>query len=161
MPARDIYHDVVVQALIADGWTITDDPLRIAFGARDFYVDLAAELPIGAERDGQRIAVEVKSFIGASNIRDLELAIGQFTLYREVLARSDPARRLYLAVSITRRVHHVAVHVELRGDKVWLQCDNTDLVVAEDLVAAGIPNNAIVLGFRPVEVRKYTDYAVG
>jgi hypothetical protein len=60
-----------------------------------------------------------------------------------------------------RRVHHVAVHVELRGDKVWLQCDNTDLVVAEDLVAAGIPKDAIVLGFRAPEVRPYTDYAVG
>jgi hypothetical protein len=29
MPARNIYHDAVVQALTADGWTITDDPLRL------------------------------------------------------------------------------------------------------------------------------------
>lgn len=100
MPARDIYHDVVVQALIADGWLITDDPLRLAYGARDVYIDLAAELPIAAERDGQRIAVEVKSFVGASNIRELELAVGQFVLYREILARTDPQRQLHLAVSI-------------------------------------------------------------
>ena len=101
MPARDIYHDTVVQALIADGWTITGDPLRLSFGARDFYVDLAAELPIAAERGEQRIAVEVKSFVGASNIRELELAVGQFALYREVLARSEPGRTLYMAVSVT------------------------------------------------------------
>lgn len=100
MPARDIYHDVAVQALTADGWIITDDPLRLAYGARDVYVDLAAELPIAAERNGQRIAVEVKSFIGASNIRELELAVGQFVLYREILARIDAQRRLYLAVSV-------------------------------------------------------------
>jgi hypothetical protein len=100
VPARDIYHDVVVQALTADGWRITDDPLRLAYGARDVYIDLAAELPIAAERDGQRIAVEVKSFIGASNIRELELAVGQFVLYREILARTDPQRQLYLAVSV-------------------------------------------------------------
>lgn len=37
----------------ADGWTITGDPLRLSFGARDFYVDLAAELPIAAERGGR------------------------------------------------------------------------------------------------------------
>ena len=80
MPARDFYHHVVVEALTADGWNITDDPLRLAFGARDFYIDLAAELPIGAEKGGERIAVEVKSFVGASNIRELELAIGQFAL---------------------------------------------------------------------------------
>ena len=100
MPARDIYHDVVVDALTADGWIITDDPLRLAYGARDVYVDLAAELPIAAERGGQRIAVEVKSFIGASNIRELELALGQFVLYREILARTDAQRQLHLAVSV-------------------------------------------------------------
>jgi hypothetical protein len=42
----------------------------------------------------------VKSFVGASNIRELELAVGQFVLYREILARTDPQRQLYLAVSI-------------------------------------------------------------
>lgn len=68
---------------------------------------------------------------------------------------------MYVGWDGPRRVHHVAVHVEIRGDKVWLQCDNTDLVVAEDLVAAGIPREAIVLGFRAPDVRKYTDYAIG
>jgi len=71
-----------------------------AYGTRDVYVDLAAELPIAAEREGQRIAVEVKSFVGASNIRDLELAVGQFILYREILARIDAQRQLYMAVSV-------------------------------------------------------------
>jgi CBS domain-containing protein len=100
MPARDLYHDVVVRALVADGWRITDDPLRLSYGARDVYVDLAAELPLAAEKDGHRIAVEVKSFVGASNIRDLEQAVGQFVLYREILARLDPARRLVMALPL-------------------------------------------------------------
>ncbi len=100
MPALDYYHSTVVQALVADGWVITDDPLRLSYGARDFFIDLAAELPIAAEKDGRRIAVEVKSFVGASNIRELELAIGQFALYREVLARSDTGRTLFLAVTV-------------------------------------------------------------
>jgi hypothetical protein len=77
----------------------------------------------------------------------------------------DAERRHYLLMYTgwdgPRRVHHVAVHIELKGDKVWLECDNTDLVVAEDLVAAGIPKTSIVLGFRAPEVRPYTDYAVG
>jgi hypothetical protein len=68
---------------------------------------------------------------------------------------------LYMGWDGPRRVHHVAVHVELRGDKIWLQCDNTDLVVAEDLAAAGIPKGSIVLGFRAPEVRQYTEYGVG
>jgi hypothetical protein len=76
----------------------------------------------------------------------------------------DAERRHYLLMYMgwdgPRRVHHVAVHVEVVDGKVWLQCDNTDLVVAEDLVAAGIPRDAIVLGFRAPEVRKYTEYAL-
>jgi hypothetical protein len=40
VPARNIYHDTVATALTADGWTITDDPLRLSFGGRDLFVDL-------------------------------------------------------------------------------------------------------------------------
>ena len=76
----------------------------------------------------------------------------------------DAARCHYLLMYVgwdgPRRVHHVAIHIELRDDKVWLQCDNTDLVVAEDLAAAGIPKSSIVLGFREPAVRQYTEYAV-
>jgi hypothetical protein len=43
MLAKDIYHNVVVQALTKDSWTITDDPLRLQWGSRDLYVDLGAE----------------------------------------------------------------------------------------------------------------------
>ena len=53
MPAQDIFHDVVKNALTKDGWTITDDPLYISFGGVDFYVDLGAEKIIGAEKEGR------------------------------------------------------------------------------------------------------------
>lgn len=78
MPAKNIYHDAVVHALIADGWTITDDPLRISFGNRDLYVDLGAErMTIGAAKGEQRIAVEIQSFLNPSPVRDLQEAVGQ------------------------------------------------------------------------------------
>jgi len=65
MPAKNVYHDAVVDALKADGWTITDDPLTLKVGDRVLRIDLGAEkLPIGAERNGERIAVEVQSFTG-------------------------------------------------------------------------------------------------
>jgi len=131
VPARDIYHDVVVQALTADGWVITDDPLRLAYGARDVYVDLAAELPIAAEREGRRIAVEVKSFIGASNIRELELAVGQFVLYREILARVDAQRQLYLAVSINI---HESLFLEPIG-QLMVETQSLRLLVFDSTIA--------------------------
>ena len=58
------------------------------------------------------------------------------------------------------RVHHPLVHIDIVGDKVWIQTDNTEHGIAPDLETAGIPKSQIVLGFRPVDVRQYTDYAV-
>ncbi|MFN8486664.1 MAG: element excision factor XisH family protein [Caldilineaceae bacterium] len=98
MPARDIFHNAVKNALIKDGWTITHDPYTISYGQEDVFVDLGAERMLAAEKGHQKIAVEIKSFIGKSDIRDTEIAIGQYTFYRSLLQRSEPGRVLYLAV---------------------------------------------------------------
>src|SRR5437588_7300958 len=63
MSRLDVYHDAVRHALEKDGWTITHDPLTLSVGGRDIYIDLGAEMPIAAEKEGRRIAVEVKSFL--------------------------------------------------------------------------------------------------
>ncbi len=73
MPAKDAFHDAVRTALEKDGWTITDDPLFIQFGGVDLFVNLGAEKIIAAEKNGQRIAVEIKSFVGASLISEYTL----------------------------------------------------------------------------------------
>ncbi len=98
MPAKDIYHDNAKNALIKDGWKITHDPLRLSWGSKDMYVDLGAERVLAAERSEQKIAVEVKSFIGLSEMDDTEKALGQYLLYRSVLARTEPERILWLGV---------------------------------------------------------------
>ncbi|MGK7933812.1 MAG: element excision factor XisH family protein, partial [Microcystaceae cyanobacterium] len=64
MPAKDIYHDSVKNALIKNGWRITDDPLSLKIGNKDLFIDIAAEKLLVAEKEEQKIAVEVKSFIG-------------------------------------------------------------------------------------------------
>jgi hypothetical protein len=97
-PAKDTYHDALRSALVKDGWTITADPIRLVWGERDFYVDLGAERVVAAEKAGKRIAVEVKSFLGASPVHDLELALGQFLLYRSILEEQEPDRLLFLAI---------------------------------------------------------------
>lgn len=103
MPRRDVYHQTVIDALTADGWVITDDPLILTYGGRDLYMDIGAEDTISAERAGKKIGVEIKSFVGASDVHDLEVALGQYTLYRDILSEIEPDRSLYLA--IPRRVH--------------------------------------------------------
>lgn len=98
MPAKDIYHDTVRRALEKDGWTITDDPFHLKWGRKDAYVDVGAEKLFVAEKDNRKIAVEVKSFLGKSEMRDLEVALGQFVFYRFLIMRNDPDRQLFLAV---------------------------------------------------------------
>lgn len=97
--AKDLFHNVVKRALQKDGWKITHDPYPLRYGVADIYIDLAATEAIAAEKEGRKIAVEVKSFLGASTISDFHIALGQFLNYRIALEVSDePDRVLYLAI---------------------------------------------------------------
>ena len=98
--AKDIFHNIVKKALIKEDWVITDDPLRLKVGVITFQVDLGAEKVIGAEKAGQKIAVEIKSFLNPSTITDFYNALGQFLSYRLALERNEPERVLYLAVPL-------------------------------------------------------------
>jgi len=98
MPARDIYHNAVKNALIKDGWTITHDPLAVEIEGDRLYIDLGAERVIAAEKGTRKIAVEIKTFGGPSPMADMERALGQYVLYHIFLKRTDPERELYLAV---------------------------------------------------------------
>lgn len=98
--AKDLFHQAVKQALIKNGWTITSDPLIIRIERVKLEIDLAAEKVFAAEKDEQKIAVEVKSFINPSAISDFHNALGQFLNYRLALEMTEPKRILYLAVPI-------------------------------------------------------------
>ncbi|MEH2118563.1 XisH family protein [Nostoc sp.] len=102
MSAKDVFHEVVKKALQKDGWQITHDPLSISVGGVNVSIDLAAEKLIAAEREGEKIAVEVKSFLEKSSaISEFHTALGQFINYRGALRRRQPERVLFLAVPLT------------------------------------------------------------
>jgi hypothetical protein len=102
MSAKDVFHGVVKIALQKDGWQVTNDPLTLSVGGVNLSIDLAAEKLIAAEREGQKIAVEVKSFLERSSaISEFHTALGQFINYRGALRRLQPERVLYLAVPLT------------------------------------------------------------
>ena len=98
MPAKDTYHNEVKNALIKDGWTITDDPYVIKYEDAELYADLAAEKPIAAERQGQKIVVEIKSFAGKSQMYEFHNALGQYMVYRKLIQLTEPEYKLYLAI---------------------------------------------------------------
>jgi hypothetical protein len=98
MSRRDKFHDAVKHALEKEGWTISHDPLPLKIGNLKLEVDLGAEKLIGAQKDNQKIAVEVKSFLKTSKITEFYHAFGQFFPYKVALQQLEPDRILYLAV---------------------------------------------------------------
>ena len=57
-------------------------------------------------------------------------------------------------------IHHTPLHIDIINNKIWIQYDDTEEGIATDLLEAGVPAQDIVLGFRPAELRPYTEFAV-
>ncbi|MEP7037526.1 MAG: XisH family protein [Acidobacteriota bacterium] len=100
MPRLDKYHEAVKNALIKDGWTITDDPLTVEYEDVFLYTDLGAERALAAIKGTEKIAVEIKVFGSRSLFSDFEKAIGQYQLYRLFLGKLEPDREVFMAISL-------------------------------------------------------------
>lgn len=96
--ARDKFHFEVREALEKEGWKITHDPLLLKIGRIQVQIDLGAERLIAAEKEGEKIAVEIKTFGNVSFITALYEAVGKYIIYRNFLKSTQPDRVLYLAV---------------------------------------------------------------
>jgi hypothetical protein len=79
-------------------WGHSCRPLSLQYKDVDLYADLAAERPIAIEREGRKIVVEIKSFVGRSLMTDLHLAIRQYQVYHMLLRETAPDYDLYLAI---------------------------------------------------------------
>lgn len=96
--AKDLFHQVVKDALTKDGWNITHDPFPVDYGDVQMQIDLGAERLLAATKDQTIIAVEIKSFVRPSAISEFHTAVGQYLNYRRALRAQEPNRVLYLAV---------------------------------------------------------------
>ena len=100
MAAKDLFHEQVRSALEKAGWEITHDPYQIFYEGVRVAIDLGARTLIGAELEGAKIAVEIKSFLSGSFMYDFHAALGQYINYRRLLAKTEDYRKLYLAVPL-------------------------------------------------------------
>ncbi|MCB0110265.1 MAG: XisH family protein [Caldilineaceae bacterium] len=139
MAQKDIYHETVIKALAKEDWKITDDPFRVRVGRKRLKMDLGAERLISAEKGTRKIVVEIKSFIGRSDVKDLQQALGQYLMYQQVLMVKNIARELYLAVP--HRTYKSTFQDEL--GQILLQTDVLRLIVFdedEEVIVAWIPS---------------------
>jgi len=97
MPRKDAYHDIVKAALVKDGWQITHDPFPIDFRGTVLFADLGAEKSVSARRR-RKISIEVKVLNLPGRFTKFECAVGQYVIYRRLMMKVSPPRKLYLAV---------------------------------------------------------------
>ncbi|MFN5515036.1 MAG: XisI protein [Cyanobacteriota bacterium] len=75
----------------------------------------------------------------------------------------DPENDRYLLLDVgwagEKRVHHCIFHFDIKNEKIWLQENNTDIEVDQELEEMGISKKEIVVGFHPPLMRQYSDYA--
>lgn len=111
--AKDKFHNIVREALEKDGWIITHDPYYLRVDDITYPIDLGAEQTIGAERNGEKIAVEIKSFLRDSMVNEFHTALGQYLDYETNLPFKEPNRLIFLAIP----------------SKIWRQMQKTRAVV--------------------------------
>ena len=134
MPAKDIYHQAVKNAMLKDGWTITHDPFRIRLArGKNLFVDLGAEQLV------------------FDRTRDSVSAPGYRLRYLLVEAGQENGRRTYGTL----------LHLDIINGKIWIQLfGGTEAGIANELVALGVPKECVVLGFKSLQRRQVTEFAV-
>ena len=91
-----------------------------------------------------------------------EIPVFESGIQNEVIFDLENDR--YMLINIgwfnEQRIHYCVIHIDIIDGQVWIQANNTDRLIAEELVAAGVPAKSIVLGLQPPDVRPYTAYGV-
>jgi len=87
---------------------------------------------------------------------------GDSQIENETIFDSENDRYMLLSIgwSQGRRIHDCIMHIDIVDEQVWIQANNTDRLIAQELIASGVPPEAIVLGLQPPELRAYTAYGV-
>ena len=125
MPAQDLYHDVVRDALRKDGWRITHTALQLKTRAEFGAGELWEGLWLIADKDERKVAVATSSFVGRSSPADITQTWGQLAFSRPQLHAMDSDRVVYLAV---RQATYSACFGGTEGD-LLLEKEHMQLLV--------------------------------
>lgn len=79
---------------------------------------------------------------------------------RQIIA--DTEKNHYQLVTLgwregRRFVYIVAFHFDIIGDKIWIQQNNTEAHIADELIARGVEPSDIIIGYQPPSVQSYAN----
>ncbi len=107
----------------------------------------------------EQVLRDYAEFLGNDDGVQMELVFD-----RERVGEASPKETRYLLIETGwhdgDRIYGTLVHIDIIDGKLWIQHDGTEEGIANELVAAGVPKDTIVLGFKSVERRKLTEFAV-
>jgi len=72
----------------------------------------------------------------------------------------DHYQIVYTGWKNRRWMYGCVLHLDIKGGKIWIQHDGTEIGIANELVNLGVPKEDIVLAFHEPFVRQYTGFAV-
>lgn len=166
MPALDRHHTAVRNALIKDGWTITADALTLFVGEDRVHTDLGAERVIAADNGTRKIAVEVKTFGGASKNRRIGncgraiCGVSHGTAPRGTGARTVPCRaanRGHKPLRGARTVEGVSDRRERQADRLRPgRGDNSTMATLSDKALARTVLTELAAKYHVPKVRTLT-----
>ena len=64
----------------------------------NYDIDLGAEKLFAAEKDAQKITIEIKTFLQVSFAHEFHSVLGQYLIYVRGLQKVEPERMLYLVI---------------------------------------------------------------
>ena len=59
-----------------------------------------------------------------------------------------------------QRIYNCIIHIEIRDDKIWIQRNQTDISIADELIEKGVRKEDIILGLQPPYIREFTGLGV-
>ncbi len=95
-----------------------------------------------------------------SNYAAIPIANGEIESQTVFDIQQDRYQVMNVGWDGNRRVHGCALHLDIKDGKIWVQQNTTELRIAHELVAMGIPKEDIILGFQAPYMREYTGFGV-
>jgi hypothetical protein len=72
----------------------------------------------------------------------------------------DHYQLAYIGWEEQKRIFSLILHFDIKGGKIWVQHNGTEIAIAQVLKDRGVPASDIVLGFHSPFKRQFSGYAV-